>query len=367
MEFYKIQDYPDFLFQRAYRRKAYQAIRKKVKSIAIYKSGGGLGDLVQSIPLFRSFKEMFPESKLFYLGLYQRPRCNTLFNCIPYIDGYIEYVRPGRESSLKEYLRFRKDFFGKFDLIVDTQSKFAPSFYLWFLASKYFLSRNPFFSHWKSMPGLNKKIHVAAKMYFLARILGHKGADINPAINIPRDYIAAAEKCLAVHSGPFISILPGAGHPYKMWPKENFAFLADKFSSMGYRIILLGAENEKSLLLEVSGLMQSKPIIPMLEEPLFGQDPIYSIGLFKSSILTIGCDCGGLHLSTLAGCPVIGIYGPSSPLKSGPLGKKNVVIYKRFDCSPCRLKDCKFQRSCLKEIIPEDIIQAANFILRDVS
>ena len=166
---------------------------------------------------------------------------------------------------------------------------------------------------------------------------------------------------------PFISILPGAGHSYKMWAKEKFATLGDKLYSMGYKAILIGAEGEKELLLEVAQMMKNKPIIPLINEPKFGQDPIYSIGLFKSSTLTVGCDCGGLHLATLSGCPVIGIYGPTDPVKSGPLGERNIVIYKGLNCSPCRMKDCKLEHRCLETVAPDEIVEAVNFLLRSTS
>ncbi len=367
MEFYKIKDYLPDSFASYYRKKAYLEIGNEVKTVAIYKSGGGLGDLVQSIPLFRSYGRMFPNAKITYLGLYQRPRCNTLFRSIPYINEYIEYVRPGRQRGLEEYSRFLKRYSRKFDLIVDTQSKFAPSFYVRLLKPRYFLSRNPLFSHWKFLLNPKKKVHILAKMLSLARILGFEEVDSSPVIEISQEYLSLAQSYLKGYSGRFISILPGAGHPYKMWPKEKFASLADKFYSLGYRAILVGAEAEKGLLLEVAGMMKNKPIIPLVDESRFGQDPVYSIGLFKSSVLTVGCDCGGLHLATLAGCPVIGIYGPTNPVKSGPLGKRNVVIYKGLNCSPCRMRQCEIKHRCLAEITPDEVIEAANFILRDAS
>ena len=367
MQFYEVSDYSQNSFKRAYHKKEYLRLHDRVKSVVIYKSGGGLGDLVQSIPLFRSLRRMFPKAKITYLGLYQRPRCDTLFKNIPYIDEYIEYVRPGRERAFKDYFRFLKKNFRKFDLIIDTQSKFAPSFYLWLLNPRYFLSRNPFFSHWILLLNPKTKVHIAAKMLSLVRALGFKEVNFCPNIDIPQDFLYLTQKYLKNLSGPFVSILLGAGHPYKMWPKEKFAALGDLFYAMGYQVMLIGAELEKGLLLEVANMMQNKPIIPLAEEPRFGQDPIYSIGLFKSSALTIGNDCGGLHLATLTGRPVIGLYGPTNPVKSGPLGEKNVVIYKGLNCSPCRMGQCKIKHRCLEEITPEQVIEAANFILKSGS
>jgi ADP-heptose:LPS heptosyltransferase len=367
MEFYKIKDYHPAKFKKYYRHKVYPRLQSRIGKVVVYKSGGGLGDLVQSIPLFRSFRLMFPRAKIIYLGLYQKPRCNTVFRNIPYIDEYIEYVRPGIEKSFKEYFSFLKKYLKEFDLMVDTQSKFGPTFYLWLFNSRYFLSRNSLFSHWPYFLNPREKTHIVARMLSLVRVIGFEKIDFNPVITIPQEYLLSAQNYLSIFSGPFVSILPGAGHPYKMWDKEKIAALGDRFYSMGFKVILVGAESEKELLLEVANMMQNRPIIPLIDESRFGQDPIYSIGLFKSSVLTVGCDCGGLHLATLAGCPVIGIYGPTNPLKSGPLGDKNVVIYKGLSCSPCRMRDCKIKRQCLKAITPDEIIEATNFLLRETS
>jgi len=274
-------------------------------------------------------------------------------------------VRPGKQSGFREYFHFLKKYSREFDLIVDTQSKFSPSFYLWLLKPRYLLSRSPFFSHWVLLLNPKAKVHIVAKMLSLVRALGYREINLIPEIEISQEYLSLAKDYLKGYSGRFISILPGAGHVYKMWPKEKFAALGDRLYTMGYQVILIGSEAEKGLLLGVSKLMHNKPIIPLIDESRFGKDPVYSIGLFKASQLAIGCDCGGLHLATLAGCPVVGIYGPTNPVKSGPLGNQNVVIYKGLSCSPCRMKQCNINHKCFEEITPDEVIEAANFILRD--
>ena len=324
-----------------------------------------MGDLIQSIPLFHVFKEMFPEAKIIYLGLYQKPNCNRLFKSIPYIDEYIEYRRwrPKVEKNSKEYFNFLRKYFRKFDLIVDTQSKFFPSFSISLLSPKYFLSRNPFFSHWIFLSNPANKVHVAAKMLLSARILGFDKVNFNLDIDVDVDIIREVEYYLKNFKGPFISIIPGAGKTYKMWPENKFADLADKLYDLGYQVIFIGAKGEENILLKIASMMHNKPIIPLIDKPLFGDEPLYSVKLFKSSVLAIGNDCGGLHLATLVGCPVIGIYGPTNPIKSAPLGKKNIVLYKNLQCSPCRMGTCKIQNSCLEQITSEEVIDTAMYIL----
>jgi len=365
-ELYQIKDYPSDSFARYSRRKAYARIGRKIKTIAVYKSSGALGDFIQSIPLFRNFKRMFPEAKIYYLGSFQKKHCETIFQNIPYADGFIEYYRPGGGWSFKQYRSFFKKHYRKFDLIVDTQGKFVPTFYLWLLNPKYFLSLNWFFSHWIFVLDSKIKVHVVAKMNFLARILGLEDVSFNPVIDIKQMYLSPAQDYLKRFQGPFIALIPGAGHPYKMWPKQMFAQLGDRCVEMGFSPILVGAHVEKELLLEVAALMRNKPIIPVADDPRFGQDPVYSIGLFKSSFLTIGNDCGGLHLATLSGCRVVGIYGPTSAEKSGPLGDNNIIFYRGLDCSPCKWfrQQCQIDRRCLRDISVDEVVSAVQHLAR---
>ena len=60
-------------------------------------------------------------------------------------------------------------------------------------------------------------------MLSLVRVLGFEEINFSPAIEFSHDYLSLAQRYLKNFSGPFISILPGAGHPYKMWGKEKFA------------------------------------------------------------------------------------------------------------------------------------------------
>ena len=116
--------------------------------------------------------------------------------------------------------------------------------------------------------------------------------------------------------------------------------------------------------------MSAKPIIPILEDKRFRRDPLYNVGLLKFSILAIGNDGGGIHLASMA-CPVIGLYGPNTPVKWGPLGEKNVIFYKNPGCSPCKYihmkkpEECKLKRKCLRDITVEEVMGAVNFILEN--
>ncbi|MCX7927314.1 MAG: glycosyltransferase family 9 protein [Candidatus Omnitrophica bacterium] len=364
MAYFKLVDYPDSIFRNARKKKIFLSMRANVKKIGVYKSGGGLGDLVQSIVFFKGVRQMFPEAKIYYIGLYQRPRCNQLFKIIPYIDEYIEYIPPQR-SGWKKYFAFLKKYFRYFDLILDTQAKPALSIYLWLLAPRYFISRIPIFSNIVFLANSKLRVHVIAKMMALLKILGLESCDYNPTVKIPEKYKKFAKNLLEKIGRPFVCLLAGAGHPAKAWPVENFAKLADLLQQQGVTSVFVGDASEKEIFNKIRSVMQTKPIIAIEEDSLFGEEPLYSAALFEKACCVVGNDCGGLHLATLVGTPVIGLYGPTSPIKSGPLGEKNIILYKRYPCSPCILGKCQNNYACLASISPEEVFQETLSLIND--
>jgi len=57
------------------------------------------------------------------------------------------------------------------------------------------------------------------------------------------------------------------------------------------------------------------------------------------------------------GTPVVALFGPTAPGRTGPYGEGHVVIRKDMDCSPCFRKDCD-TLECMKTISVEEVFEA---------
>ena len=125
------------------KQKIFQDLRPEVKEIAVYKGGGGLGDLVVGVPFFNALKAAFPEASIKYMGIIY-PRFKRIFQSISTIDGYIHYERPDKGKGMAEYFRFKRSMEGKIDLLIDTQRRWETSFWLRMLKPKYMLSASFF-------------------------------------------------------------------------------------------------------------------------------------------------------------------------------------------------------------------------------
>jgi len=56
-----------------------------------------------------------------------------------------------------------------------------------------------------------------------------------------------------------------------------------------------------------------------------------------------------MHLAAAVETPVIALFGPTDPVRTGPYGEGHRVLRKGLPCSPC------FQKSCNRVICMEDI------------
>ena len=126
-----------------------------MKKILIYNSGGGLGDSIQIIPLILSLKNHYRRSTIFYLGAHPNHFEGKLkeYNInTKTLDLDLKYFGFRWWHLLFAKKRASNKTFGKFDFIIDLQTKFRNSLILKRIPHDAFYSRtlNGFFFHKKN-------------------------------------------------------------------------------------------------------------------------------------------------------------------------------------------------------------------------
>ena len=104
-----------------------------MKKILIYNSGGGLGDSIQLFPLLISLKNHFKKSKFYYLGAHENHFNGKLkeYNIkLETLDLGLKYFGFRWWHLFFTRQKFAKTTLGKFDLIIDLQTKFRNSLIL---------------------------------------------------------------------------------------------------------------------------------------------------------------------------------------------------------------------------------------------
>jgi ADP-heptose:LPS heptosyltransferase len=88
-----------------------------------------------------------------------------------------------------------------------------------------------------------------------------------------------------------------------------------------------------------------------------------AINPYKKARMVITTDSGPMHLAAAVGTPVIALFGPTDPARTGPYGKGHTIIRADLPCSPCFLKKCA-TRKCMEDITTEQVFTAIEEKLR---
>ncbi len=370
MKFYQPIDYPAERFERFYKNPPYLRLQKRVRGILVFIGQSHYGDFMLSLPFFQALKEMFPNSKIIFVGR-RLPGLEKLSEILPFVDIYYEFsARRKRELLFKWFSLFRLCLKEKVDLLIDTQRYSIVNLLLACLPVRYRLGYGTgcFFSNWKFNEKGRKKNHDIFQLLSLCRVLGKSDIKLYVDINFP-EYYENKVRPIISKSEKWISVFPGASEKVKRWPVDRFAAVADALDEMGYSILLLGSSKEKNLLAQVKEKMRYQPVIPVLMDDEFGKNPVYAALFCSKSKLCISNESGGVHFAGLVNTPIVGIYGLKNPVKWGPLSHKSIALYKNFPCSPCKMRKaklaCSYNRKCLLDISVEEVIEACKKCLSE--
>ena len=159
---------------------------------------------------------------------------------------------------------------------------------------------------------------------------------------------------------PRILLQPGAGLTERCWPVPKFAELAERLMrEAGAQIIVHCGPNEDHLGQRIHQAV-SQPVV--LARRLTLQE---LAGLLTQCDLLVTNDSGPMHLAAAVGIPIVAIFGPTDPRRSGPFEARAEIVSRSLDCSPCGVQQFAcLHRECLTEITVDEVYQAVLRLLR---
>jgi lipopolysaccharide heptosyltransferase II len=156
----------------------------------------------------------------------------------------------------------------------------------------------------------------------------------------------------------WIALQPGARWDNKRWPVAYFAelvrLLATEFP--GARFAILGAPEDKPLGEVVSRAAPTRCL------NLCGETSLPEmVEWLRLSELMITNDTGPMHVAAALDTPLVALFGPTEPRRTGPYGQLDSVLRIDLPCSPCLKSHCTYEKpnECLKAISPAMVFENA--------
>src|SRR5947207_4378533 len=285
---------------------------------------GQLGDVVLSLPALGAIRKRFPEARI--TVAVGKPGAEVV-GLSGFANKTLVVDRVGLRDVFNPLSVFRlfklvKDVRKKkLDFVIDLHS-LSETNLLGFLsgAPKRLYSRRPgrsldYLANFRPPPPIetdHRKRHLIDRYLDVLLPLGIENSDRLPTLKTRPADAAALERILvkakAEAGAPLIGLFPGAGHPSRCWPLEQFASLADFLirNDQVKVLVFLGPE-EHALIRNIR--QQFPPSIVIIDQLTIPQLAAAQARLAAF----VSNDTGPMHIASAVGTPVVLLLDKAAP------------------------------------------------------
>jgi heptosyltransferase I len=269
-----------------------------------------LGDVVHALALLESLRVGLGKDA--FIGWAVRKKFAALLDGNPHLSK--AYVLENDREILAFGNELKKE---RFDVALDTQGLFFSGAVTYLSGARrrvgYDLNRegNRLFLTEPTVSAMTRR-HMVEKLL-----------DFCPALGLPivaprpQTYLIEGEReqastlLTSVKNARKVGLIIGASTPEKAWPETHWAGLCERLLVEGYAPVLLGGPGERVMgerLASNTGVLN-----------LTGQTtPRVLASVQAQCTVIVGGDSGPTHLAVAVGVPVVGLYGVTDPVRTGP-------------------------------------------------
>jgi lipopolysaccharide heptosyltransferase II len=335
-----------------------------------------IGDVVFTTPAIRALRQRFPDAHITYLV---EPAAAPIVLHNPYLNEVRVVPRNlGGRGFLADLALGRRLRDEHYDLAIDFHGGPRASLLTWLSGAPMRIGyevagRSWMYTRRVARPRALRPRHSVENQWDLLATL-----DIAPPdrsrfpVEMATDAqaIASVDARLPPASGGdcVIVIHVSAGNPFRRWPSGHFVDLI--------RALVSGGDGRRVVV--TSGPSEHDVVDRVIADARSGLDPdaarrVLSCGEFSlaelralldRAALYIGGDSGPLHVAATTAVPIVGLYGPTLPVRSAPWRSDGYVTESvdagPLPCRPCDQRVCEpGDFRCLTAIAPARVAAAA--------
>ncbi|MEA3414642.1 MAG: lipopolysaccharide heptosyltransferase II [Thermodesulfobacteriota bacterium] len=205
---------------------------------------------------------------------------------------------------------------------------------------------------------VDMEVHALIRGMMLLEPLGIQSREV--VFNVPvSDQDRNAANDLLMHCGIktselLVAINPMAKWETKLWDNLKFANLADRLVKQANAdVFFTGAQEDSETIEDIISNMKA------MAANLSGKTDLKTLAaLYEKTSIVVSTDTGPMHLAAAVGTPVVALFGPTAPWRTGPFGEGHKIIRADIECSPCFKRQCN-TIDCMKQITVEQVFDAA--------
>ncbi len=331
-----------------------------VKKILFFKPGA-IGDFLHSLPALHALKKRFPQAHITAVISKGQEILIQGTTIADRIEIYDKALFKGRLNHFLQFgLHLRRE---KYDLFVDMQASVRS------LILRRFSGADRVLVYRKQkavLPG-ERRLHAVENFMATLAPLGINGTVERIELPVHPEAAEAVNRFLAERGiGDHQSLIAlncsvGAARPARNWVPERFGLLADRLmNELGAAVVFIGGAEDRELVAKITTAMHNKAVYAAGEFSL-----AQSAALLARCACLVSSDTGPLHIATSVQTPVVGLYGSTDALRTGPVGEGHIVLKKKLSCIPCEEKECPLgTRGCMTAVTVDDVFNAVRKVIQ---
>jgi heptosyltransferase-1 len=316
-----------------------------------------LGDVVQALPVLRLLKLHRPDSQVYW---WLDASLLPLLEGDPDLAGLFPFHRR-RWASPRHWpealASIRKMRAQHFDWVIDLQSLARSALFAWLANGEFTIGLDDAREGARgaydlAVPRPGYHTHAADWYLEVLRVL---------EVPVHRDFTwlplqpEVADRVRQRWLTPgarWIALQPGARWLNKRWPLEHFAELIQRLAAdfADLRFVILGGSTDAPLGAALANHVPSRCL------DLTGRSTLPEmVELIRGATVMVTNDTGPMHVAAALGKPVVGLFGPTEPRRTGPYGQvERALQVRELPCVPCMRAHCTFPKplECLQAITP---------------
>jgi lipopolysaccharide heptosyltransferase I len=318
-----------------------------------------LGDIIHALPLLKTLRDSFRDAEIDWIistGLKDVLDGNPLVSKLITFDKD-SWKYPSRlPRTVKEITGLVRTLRSKqYDMVIDLQGLLRSGLMTFFSRSPRKIgfreAREGSRIFYNNKISSNGSLHAVDRCLEIARYLGIHTTGVEFPLNVDES-ARKRVRCLTGNLRDYVVISPSARWSTKRWPSEYFGLLISKLS---VPCVITGSRSDDRIVREVLRSSGGKGLNLCAKTDLKEL-----IALIADSKAVVSNDSGPLHIGAALGVPVVALFGPTEPGKTGPYGwreNRNLkVVRQDMPCSPCFRKTCR-DPVCMKEIQVETVLE----------
>jgi lipopolysaccharide heptosyltransferase II len=320
-----------------------------------------LGDVVQALPVLRLLKRWRADAEIWW---WIEKDYAPLLEGDADLTGIYRFDRQGWRTprgwgawwDTIQQMRARR-----FDWVIDLQSLARSGLFAWLANGNLLVGLE---DHREGAPGFYDlrvpRPHPQAHAvdWYLAVLQRLKVPVTLPFTWLPPRF--AAQRSIEQRWHPegkqWVALAPGARWPNKRWPLEHFSTLARQLIAAHptLHLVVLGAAADAPLARAIADATPGRCL------NLAGQTTLpETVEWLRLASVVVTNDTGPMHMAAALRTPVVALFGPTEPARTGPYGQLQNTLQLALPCVPCMKDYCVHQPAleCLTALTPSAVLE----------